>query len=465
MQTDTFIARKGVFILGLIAFSGLLFLCNYFYLERTVCSDMAYHIFVLAQTKWFAIQNYRYGAGLSQSVPLLCMKLGLPLKLMLRYYSLSFYLWYSIYFVVLLFALRQNVIALLLPLSLVIITSDVYYWAQTELPQAMAFLILTLGVITAFCSGSGWPAIWKIVVLAACLVTSIFFHPLIVFPLVFALLYFYLNRNLTGGQLLALFIGTVAVLAFKSLFFKVGEYETKKYDGLNNFVSLFPDYFSIVSNQFTLSEIYSNYIFLSVALLLLIVFYAWRKYWTKLLLLVLFVFSYTMLCNVAHPELGRGIYLQNMHLLLTVIILLPFLMEVAPLVNKKYLLVVFLVVIVVRLGVIYNVNDSYSIRLNFIKRLVATARQYPGSKFCISNESILPSEYSEPWALSYETLIFSSLNSADSSLTVVTNNYCVERPLMVNGTNFFINPYCDPNIQHIPAEYFKLKPEPYQSIK
>ncbi|MBL7777254.1 MAG: hypothetical protein JNK66_03030 [Chitinophagales bacterium] len=44
----------------------LLGLSAYFWLERSTYMDMAFHTYAILQSKWFAIQNQRFGAGFTQ---------------------------------------------------------------------------------------------------------------------------------------------------------------------------------------------------------------------------------------------------------------------------------------------------------------------------------------------------------------------------------------------------------------
>lgn len=51
---------SGVVMLVLLGFSA------YFWLERSTYMDMAFHTYAILQSKWFAIQNQRFGAGFTQ---------------------------------------------------------------------------------------------------------------------------------------------------------------------------------------------------------------------------------------------------------------------------------------------------------------------------------------------------------------------------------------------------------------
>jgi hypothetical protein len=178
----------------------------------------------------------------------------------------------------------------------------------------------------------------------------------------------------------------------------------------------------------------------------------------------LFALGYTLVCNVSFPLLGSGVYLQNMHLLISVIVFLPFVMEIVPLFPFRYWLLPLLLVIGCRLWVIYNSSVLYSARLKFITSLVEKARPQKGAKFWLDDANVEIPPHIELWAISYETLLLSSLNSPDSALTITTAQEYKEKAGAGVGESLFINPFCDPMQENLPKEYFNLQPTAYRKL-
>ena len=458
--------RYATAALGLLTIAGLLFFSQWFLMERMIYIDMAYHTFVIAQTKFFAIQNHRFGAAFSQVFPLVAIKLNLPLKSVLQLYSYSFYICYLIYFIIIVLVLRKEAMGIVLHLSLTLITRCSFYWAQSEFPQGLSFLILFLSVVLAYFSKDNI-TLTKVVAVWGMLVVVIFFHPLLVIPLIFSLIfsliYFRISNRIDNRHTATLLVMGLFVILFKGIAFKTGNYESGKMNGLNNFVTLFPDYFTINSTHFFVGELVGNYFGFALLFIGISGFYLWNKYYTKLMWLVLSVFSYTLLINVCFPNLGKGTYLQNLHLPLTVFVALPFAFEILPITKVRYWFPVLLLFVVCRLAVIYNSHTQFSERFNYLKKLVALSHQYSGGKFWISDENI-PSEYFDTWGLPYESLILSSIESPDSATTIALESNCGQNNILAESQSIFINPFWDNEIETLPADYFKLQSGKYRHI-
>lgn len=423
---------------------------------------MAFQTFVMIQTKTTTIQNYRFGAALTQLFPLIAIKTHLSLTKVLQCYSVSFYIWYAIYFLIILYLLKSEALAIILLLSLTLITSSSFYWAQTELPQGISFLVISLSAILFYAQKKAVTIIQGIFLLAM-LITLVFFHPLLSIIFILSIVYFKLKENISNQQFLILVFTTIFLVTLKSLFFKTGTYESNKMGGLNNFISLFPNYFSINSNRFFLYQLIGNYFFAATLFLVTIVFYLQRKKYALLLWMFASVITYIMLINVSFPNLGEGTYLQNMHLPVVVLLSLPFAFEIVPVLKIKHWLPVLSLVFLVRLSVIYNSHTKFTTRLNALKEIIAATHSYEGRKFWISDENI-PSEYFDTWALSYETLILSSLESPDSSRTIASESDIIPNKSLIKTGYPFINPYWD-NSEALSTNYFRLPNSEYREIK
>ena len=386
-----FSSRNVVAFLGLFVLLTLLFFSILFWMERTLYIDMAFQTFVMIQTKTTTIQNYRFGAALTQLLPLLAIKTHLSLTKVLQCYSASFYIWYVMYFLMILYLFKSEALAIVLLLSLTLVASSSFYWAQTELPQGISFLVLFLSAILFYAQKKAVTIIQGIFLLAM-LITVVFFHPLLCIIFIMSIIYFKLKGNISNRHFLILAFTTILLVALKSLFFKTGTYEANKMGGLNNFISLFPNYFSINSNRFFLHQLIGNYFFAAILFLVTSVFYLQRKKIALLLWMFASATTYIMLINVSFPNLGEGTYLQNMHLPVIVLLALPFAFEIVPLLKIRYWLPLLFVIFLVRLSVIYNSHTNFTKRLYALKEIDAATHNYEGQKFWISNQNI-PSEY------------------------------------------------------------------------
>ncbi len=71
--------KKVVLLIGIITYAILLLFSVFFFKERTVFLDVAFHIFQIVKTGDFTIQAGRFGAALTQIFPLASAKVGLPI--------------------------------------------------------------------------------------------------------------------------------------------------------------------------------------------------------------------------------------------------------------------------------------------------------------------------------------------------------------------------------------------------
>ncbi len=453
---------KAVMALGCFTILALLILSLLFWKERMLYTDMAFHTYALAQSKWFAIQNYRFGAAFTQVFPLVGFKLGLPLKWILCLYSSSFYVCYLLYFIIIIYAFKQYEMGVAFALSLVMLSSCSFFWAQSELPQGLAFLLLALSAVL-WGAHRNW--ILNILLLLPVFTVVVFFHPLIIFPLVFAIAYFSLNKNISYKYGLVLLLLSGILLLIKSLAFKTGSYESEKMDGLTNVVKLFPNYLTIKSNRFFAQQLVRNYFFFTASMVVVLGYYLYKRYFLKFGLLLVTVLVYVFIVNVSFPQLSEGPYLQNLHLPLGLIVALPLAIEILPLVKWQYWLPLLILVVCARLGIIFCEHPLFTSRVKALYNLVGFAQTQNGVKFWVPDNELPTDIYLDIWALPYETLIVSSLGGAQNAVTIALQSNVEQNTSLAEGMDFFINPYWDGNVDKMPVQYFYLKPASYNQIR
>ncbi len=135
-------ASKPAYRIALLAFVLLGIGALIYYRERMLFVDGAWIVFNILNTGHFAIAEHRWGAFITQAVPLLAGKLGLSLKAVLILYSVSFY---AFYLGVALLAGRrwgEEKMAVLLLLYLTLFVSDSYFWPNNEVHQGTAWAVL-----------------------------------------------------------------------------------------------------------------------------------------------------------------------------------------------------------------------------------------------------------------------------------------------------------------------------------
>lgn len=422
---------------------------------------MAYHTFVIAQTGDFAIQNHRFGAAITQAFPLVAFKVGLPLTTAMQLYSSSFYIWYLAVFVIVVWGFRNWRMGLVLLCFLTLLVSYSFFWAQSEYPQGMVFLILFLSALL-HPAGS---TVWKFILLPVLLVTTVFCHPLIILSLIFGLGYLFLNKEIALPKFMAILSLAVLVLICKSLFLKTGNYEAGKMGGIKNFITLFPHYFTTPSWIFFFRQLVGDYAGYSLVALLVAGYYLNNRFYGKLVWVFAFSIAYLLLVNVSFPDLEKSTYLQNLHLPLGFMVALPLAHEVLPNIKPPLWLAAISLLFVFRLGMIWQSHPFYTNRIAAIENLLAKSKEQPTNKFFVEDRLLKPEIFGETWALSYETLLLSSIPSPDSTRTIELQSVVEQYPFLLDSDFVFINRYHGWNGNSLPSRYFNLRHSKYQKLR
>lgn len=134
--------NEQTFKIGSITYIILAILAVILYIERTAFLDISFHLFYILKDGNFAIQNNRFGAFMTQLFPLIGSKIGLPLDVIMKLYSVGFVLYYFSIFLIITKFLKVQKFGIVLLLFSTLMVADTFYWIQSELPQGIAFMIL-----------------------------------------------------------------------------------------------------------------------------------------------------------------------------------------------------------------------------------------------------------------------------------------------------------------------------------
>lgn len=429
--------NRWVIAVGYAALASLLILSLIFYRERCCYTDMAFHVFCLAKTRFPAIQNYRFGVVLTQIFPLTAILLKVPLREVLIIYSLAFYILYLVIFITVVHYFKNEYLGMCLVFFLTITCSYTFYWAQSEFPQANGLLVLLLAIPLRY-PGSTMPGWIKFLFLPVLLVTVLFLHPLVIYPLGFSVAYLYLDKKLRLGFAVQVLI-VVIICALLKQFVFVSGYDSYKMGGLTNFISLFPNYFTTPSWKFFFSKLLTDYLVFSVLFVVIVSYYIVKGFYGKLLFFILATTGYIFLIHVSFYYVARDNYMQNMLLPLGLMVGLPFFFEIAPKMPAVALTFLLAITMVFRLSMIYREHKAFSERLTYVTSLLNYTRQYACNRFYIPEEHLSREKLGPIWGLSYETLLLSGMISPDSVRTIETEEVIKRRPLLLNSDNVFIN--------------------------
>ena len=124
---------------------------------------------------------------------------------------------------------------------------DTFYWIQSEFPQGIAFMVLFLAFFDKLNIHN--PIFKEVAISLGMLTTTVFFHPSLIFPFSFFILYklLTLEKKEHKKWFYAAYAYAI-ILAIKVLFFRT-IYDRWALGGLKNIYYKFPNYINIQSNK------------------------------------------------------------------------------------------------------------------------------------------------------------------------------------------------------------------------
>lgn len=405
-------------LLGCIVFLFLLMLSVLFYVERTCMSDIAFQAFLITNTEQVQIQVNRFGAAVIHFLPLTAVLLKWPLKTVLVFYSMSFILENILLFILLWRLLKQKGVAFILVLFNVLMVAETFYWTTSEIKQGMSLAIFYFGVMRFMVYQPtsplkyGFSMMWILLLLT----TILFLHPLMLVLLLFISGYLLLDlKNRQVVLQITALITIVAVTLVKYYLLPIPGYDSEKYETLRYIKDYFPNYLTLESfkqlSKYIIFEWYLYIMILSVTVLLLFL----KRMWLKLLLVICFSAGYLLLINVTHPNGGDKFYLESFYLMLSVFVLIPFVLDVMPVMPYRNVIAIAVIILVVRLQAIYSTHEPYTKRIEWITDML----QSNAGKFILSEYHAPKKKLIQTWGIPYESILLSSLISPDSARSFI----------------------------------------------
>ncbi len=447
--------HKPVFLIGSLAYLVLAVLALVFYLERTAFLDIAFHLFYIIKNGDFAIQNNRFGAGVTQIFPLLGSKIGMSLKSIMQLYSCSFVFYYYLVFALCLLVCRSYRFALAMLLLSTIMVTDTFYWIQSEFGQGLATLVLFFALLQFRSDQKAERQWYQYPILFIFIFALVFFHPLLLFPFLFTGVFLYLHGKTDKDILKVSLVSFLLMFVTKAVFFRT-VYESGSMRGLKNFAELFPNYFSIQSNRDLLYYAIKDYNLLFLLLFASIAFYIWKRKYKKLLLLCSFFAGYVLLVNVSYPHGEHQFYMENLYLPLSIFVIFPVVFDLIDLLPRRSLLIALFLFLAFRIGHIGWNHQQYSTRVAYLQSHLEATRDEPPLKRIIPASKLDKQIMLMHWATPYEFWLLSTLDGGESRSILATDSpeklYWAKESTDNFITMWGVFPY-----RELPEKYFRMK--------
>jgi hypothetical protein len=187
------IYRAGA-VLAIIAMAALLLGAVVFWKERMLFSDASYISSQIINTQQLQIQQWRYGAFITQLFPLLASKMHLSLQALLVLYSASFNIFYLAIAGLLVFYFKEYRLAILMGFYYTLMSSDSFYWCNNEVYQGIAWMFLFYTSFLKWGRQERRPVamlVWWLLLAGIALIT----HPLVIIPFVYLYVFLWVYRE------------------------------------------------------------------------------------------------------------------------------------------------------------------------------------------------------------------------------------------------------------------------------
>ena len=475
IYSERFEQNPAIKYFGHLAFLLMTIFAAVFYLERMIFVDPSFITFTLLDEGDYAVQVYRFGVVLTQSVPLLFHHCGASLKTILLAYSLTFPLLYWLIYTILVHLLRAERAGMALLLIFSLMACNSFYWIIAEYHQGMAFLVLFwVWMHRSFARENyGWLE-W--VGQALLLIVILFFHPVILFPTLFAMGFLFFDlKDKKQVKFWALVAFTLVVFAVKNVYFS-NPYDSGKIAGaIKSLISFISGQDWRYLKQF-LKDCTYDYLFFVLGFLAMLVFYIKQRKFGKMLWMVALVSSYVAIIIFSIGQDAQKIYVDGMLFAAGFMVALPLLYDLLPVLGTTRKLAPALILgllLAIRLPIIIVAHQPMTERLHWIADLVDTMRAHPESnRFFIHKEDLPMDKLFFEWGLCYETLLYSSLESPDSAcvaIAIPVHAVSVEQAAQIVEQNVSNVIYCPwwgmPYDKPSFRRYFNMGEKPYRMLK
>lgn len=389
-----------------------------FYKERTIFVDLSYHLFEICRSGDFVPNNFRFVSVATQLFPYMGVQWDLPLQQVLLLYSIGFAILYTgVYLVA--GALQSYRIALCFLLIHSLFISHTFYWTQSELPQGLAFMMLSFALIE-YNPQNQWKLMLKRATLPFFLFTAAFAHPLLLFPFCFISIFLFIGpvEQEKRRELLSCSIMYLLFYASRIIFFKAA-YEHQAFEGLNYFTTRLPDFFKLHSTLSFFKKCTGIYVLLPIGFIVVNAFYVIDRKLFKALLFSAFSLGYLVLINVSYPEPHtQAFYIENLYIPLGVFLAFPLVYDVLPSFRqgKVYHVSVGLILLFAAAR-IFTQHKMYRNRLSWLER---TYRKHQNEKVILHTQNVPIDTALMTWGSAYEFWLLSTIQTNRSASLLIS---------------------------------------------
>lgn len=407
---------------ALLFFFAYLLLSGYYATERSVHADGANYLFELinAESPFF---TGRLGGLPVLLLPWLAVKAGLSVYWVILSYSLSFGLLYLLIFVLVVFVLKSDKAGWLLLFSLLLCSRDTFYYPVSEVFPAMAYACLFYALLF---SEYIRHLLLRMVLLLACLTLCYHTHPVSIFLLALCLL-FKISESEQKEKYAYISMLGVAFLVFALKPFWGSHLNTAESEGYRRVFGMregLTDFFSYPSFRFLLIHSWEATTVYTLSLLLFVgslLYYVFKKLFYQLAY-VAGVWAAIVLVSVVVYQAGESApVLGKAFAPLAFVSSFALFHEIRPMRNawaNAGISLLLAAALFSKFRDISLIGKQQKKRIALLEEYIQTAREKGVHKAIIPYSSDMQEMEIIPWSYPMESLLLSSFDSDNNSVTL-----------------------------------------------
>lgn len=450
--------------LGYAGMIALVILAGLFYRERAWFLDIAYQTVLMANEGTVQVMVNRFGSVVVQLLPLLAIKVGAPLSVVSFLYSISFPLLFLLFYWLTVKVLRNELLGWAIVFLYTLMVYDAFYWATSEQQQGLG------AVLVFFAYWLRYPKQdkpWQWLASSLGIIVLAYYHPLIFISFYFLWAFFgrHLGRQIIGKAYWLMAAGMAGVTALKSFWFD-NWYDNDKYGTFStNLVHYFPNYFDFPAHTRFLENVFTLWYGFPVFFLIVTAFYLYRRYWWKLVLIWLTCLGYLMLLHIGAPNATNRFYVEVNYMALSIFVMVPFLFDIAVLLSKKWLFILFAVILILRLVTIAMHHQPFEARWRWIEKTMADTA--PEENRFYQKEDLVPMDtLLMSWAVPYESLIITRCRGGVGAVkTLIIHPDSLRFADDLQRDSVFITPFQTYPADVLNRQYFPLDNHIYRVLE
>ncbi len=418
-----------------------------FYKARVVMFDSAYYLFQMLVEGTLPIQHNRYGAFYSMLPPYALAHASLPFRFIAVSYSVGCVLMWVMPSMMSGFVFKNWWIAFLIILSGFVFHTEAFFWMVSESQFLVPYWLLVYAYFLYFMANQKsafWYFTWPLVFLFGFVI-----HPLALFCFGFFILFVWVQKLLSPGQIgILLLSGGMAYLA-KKLFLPESSYTSTLLDNVQNVKSLFPHYFDTVANKSFIHHVFKRFLPLSITFTLLFIAVLSNLFSRRMLVYLAALSGCILFINTCFYTLGEEslLYFENLYQPVFFSVLLAF----ASFKNYRgYVAGLFMALGFLAVVRWFSIAPHYQERIAW-QRIIfdKTAAQ----KILIDEANFPMKMMTYSWCIPYESVLLSTIENGKARTIYVTSD-ADQQAKAVEIKTFFFTSFGNTYFDKIPKNYF-----------